>query len=197
MLQIWKLRVLVLVSTLLTCLLAAQYLLMTWLLPESTPEWLMMPQTLFTLMILWLYSTLNVFNCAWQERNDNLLELIHGFSLVGALWSIGNVWQLFSLDRLGELGFKIESVILIIVFFLTTIRCLLNSKYNRWNNITRWIATVSISIFMGLNLVSLFLEIDPFDPLFDNLWLTSSVLTITAIISTIVLRYLPQNKKTN
>lgn len=189
-----KNNILISTTSILTLLLAIYWILMLWIPTENIPEWLWNPNLIITLLTVWLYSLLNTFTCIWQKQSNTLLELIHGFSLLGVLWSIANHFNLLSIHQMGEIADNIDHLVIFIVLYLTFCRTLLQSKHNRISNVFRIMSLVSMSIFMGVTVATLLISYDPNNWILTNTWYSALVASITTLFLTPLLHFISTKK---
>ena len=179
-------KLLVASTTTITLVSIFLYLIGIWLPVESLPLWLSSGFIFGTLIVLWLYSLVNTFNLLWLEKSDMLLELIHGFSIIGVLWFLASSFGVMSIQQLGYLDLQIQQAIAMIVIYLTTVRTMLNVLINPVTNIARWITLISISLAMGMTLVYFFVNDDAGNSFFSKLYISTYILAFAGFLITIL-----------
>lgn len=180
-------------SMILTLAIMLFYMLGVWLPLESTPEWLLSGIGMSILIVVWLYSLINTFNVLWLNQSDTLLELIHGFSVVGILWFLASSFGVLSIQQLGAMDLQIQHAIAMIVIYFSLIRTMIHVKKTRISNIARWITLIAISLATGMTLTAFFVNVEPSefsDNLFSKVYISSYMIAFTGFVITVLFHLL-------
>lgn len=175
-------------TTALTLAIAIMYSIMLWVPYDSLPAWLSSSTLIVSLFFLWLYSLVNTFSILWKATPDTLLELIHGFSLLGVLWYLASSFGVLSLQQLGPLDYYLQSCIATIVAYFALVRTMVNLYDNKILKILRWIPIAAMSIVTGMTLVGTFIYYET-NFIFDRLLFSSFTIALTSFVIALLLHF--------